>query len=225
MSTWSDKVIVIVGASGVFGSTLARTLVAKGADVRLVARHVDKIPSDLAALPAVSADITHREDLAAAVVEISLGRPVDGIVNCAGVVAFGSLAEVPEGITRTLFATNAQGTINVLTLATDSVADGGFIASFSGVAADMVIAGMGAYCASKAAGATAMSVAAKELRSRKIAVLDIRAPHTETGLVDRALFGTAPKMPIGLTPQAVIDRVLLALETGEKDLPADAFAS
>jgi len=43
--------------------------------------------------------------------------------------------------------------------------------------------------------------------------------------VNRALAGTAPKMPTGLEPQAVIDRVLLALRTGEKDLPADAFVS
>jgi len=69
-----------------------------------------------------------------------------------------------------------------------------------------------------------MAVAARELRARKISVLDIRAPHTETGLVNRALEGSAPKMPQGLEPQVVIDRVLLFLTNGEKDLPAEAFA-
>jgi cyclic-di-GMP-binding biofilm dispersal mediator protein len=68
-----------------------------------------------------------------------------------------------------------------------------------------------------------MAVATRELRSKKITVLDIRAPHTETGLVERALEGTAPKMPTGLTPATVVARVLEALANGEKDLPADAF--
>ena len=68
-----------------------------------------------------------------------------------------------------------------------------------------------------------MGVAARELRSKKIRVLDIRAPHTETGLIARALEGTAPKMPEGLQPQVVIDRVIEAIATGEKDLPPEAF--
>ena len=99
------------------------------------------------------------------------------------------------------------------------------IASLTGVAADMTIIGMSAYCASKAAAHRAMVIAARELRSRKITVLDIRAPHTETGLVGRALHGTAPKMPPGLAPEAVVRRILTAVADGEKDLPAEAFAT
>jgi cyclic-di-GMP-binding biofilm dispersal mediator protein len=69
-----------------------------------------------------------------------------------------------------------------------------------------------------------MAVAAREFRTKKINVLDIRAPHTETGLVTRALFGSAPKMPQGLEPSFVANRILSAISSGEKDLPADAFA-
>jgi len=224
MCAFADKVVVVIGASGVFGATMARSLVNEGADVRLIVRTLANVPADLQGLAVAEADIRDRADLEAAFNEVTVGRSVDGIVNCAGVVAFGSLAEVDAAVTTTLFATNAQGTINVLSLA-GHVNEDGFIASFSGVAADMVIAGMGAYCASKAAAAVAMAVGAKELRAKKVRVLDIRAPHTETGLVNRALAGTAPKMPVGLEPQVVIDRVLLALQTGEKDLPADSFAS
>jgi NAD(P)-dependent dehydrogenase (short-subunit alcohol dehydrogenase family) len=89
----------------------------------------------------------------------------------------------------------------------------------------MPIIGMGAYCASKAAAKTAMAVAARELRREKIRVIDVRAPHSETGLVDRALEGAAPKMPEGLDPQFVVDRVLDAIVDGEKDLPAEAFSN
>jgi len=131
---------------------------------------------------------------------------------------------VPAEVVSELFATNAQGVINLLSLAGTRVSKGGFVASLTGVAADVDVLGMSAYCASKAAAHKAMSIGARELRSKKITVLDVRAPHTETGLVTRALFGEAPKMPQGLSPQQVAARILQALESGEKDLPADAFA-
>ena len=221
--SFTDKTIVIIGASGVFGATAARSLRAAGADVRLIVRTPANLAADLADLPVAMADISDRADLHAAFAEVTEGRAVDGILNCAGVVAFGSFADLSDAVAKKLFATNALGTINVISLA-EQVLPEGFIASFTGVAADMTIAGMGAYCASKSAAKAAMAVAARELRARKVAVLDIRAPHTETGLVNRALEGSAPKMPQGLEPQVVIDRVLLALTNGEKDLPAEAFA-
>jgi cyclic-di-GMP-binding biofilm dispersal mediator protein len=84
---------------------------------------------------------------------------------------------------------------------------------------------MGASGASKATAKMAMALAARELRREKICVIDVRAPHSETGLVSRALAGTAPKMPEGLPPQAVVDRVLNALAGEERDLPAEAFGS
>jgi cyclic-di-GMP-binding biofilm dispersal mediator protein len=115
--------------------------------------------------------------------------------------------------------------MNLISVAGSSLLPDGFLASFTGVAADLVLPGMGAYCASKAAAKAAMAVAARELRRKKIRVVDIRAPHTETGLVSRALEGTAPKMPEGLDPDFVVHRVLQAIATGEKDLPAEAFAT
>ena len=73
--------------------------------------------------------------------------------------------------------------------------------------------------------AAALAVAARELRRKKIRVIDIRAPHTETGLVSRALEGVAPRMPEGLDPSFVVHRVLQAIAAGEKDLPAEAFVA
>jgi len=53
--------------------------------------------------------------------------------------------------------------------------------------------------------------------------VDIRPPHTETGLAQRPLSGTAPHLPQGLDPQQVADRIVSALRDGEKDLPSTAF--
>jgi NAD(P)-dependent dehydrogenase (short-subunit alcohol dehydrogenase family) len=224
MSTFFDhKSIVVIGASGVLGAELSRNLLAQGATVHVVVRTPGNLDPEFSALPSAQAEIENRETLAKALDE--LGGSFDGLINAAGVVAFGSLADVPSEVVAQLFATNAQGTVNLLSLAGTHVKEGGFVASLTGVAADVDVLGMSAYCASKAAAKKAMSIGARELRSKKITVLDVRAPHTETGLVNRALFGEAPKMPQGLSPQQVAARILQAVESGEKDLPADAFSA
>ncbi len=139
-------------------------------------------------------------------------------------MAFGGIHEVPGAVVDEMFKVNARGTINVVACGAAVVREGGFIASFSGVAAEMTVMNMSAYCASKSAAHVAMAVGARELRPKKITVLDIRAPHTETGLTGRALWGHAPKMPEGLSPNKVVARVMQALESAERDLPSSAFS-
>jgi NAD(P)-dependent dehydrogenase (short-subunit alcohol dehydrogenase family) len=221
-SFFQGKSICIVGGSGVLGSEIARQLLSGGADVSIVARHPDRVPDDLHSLPTAQGDVRDAPSLASAF--DALASNFDGVVNAAGVVAFGSLTDLPAAISAELMAVNAMGTLNILALGATRVNEGGFITSLTGVAADLSLINMAAYCASKAAAHSAMAVAARELRSKKILVLDARPPHTETGLVDRALFGQSPKMPAGLQPTDVAARLLRALESGEKDLPAEAFA-
>jgi NAD(P)-dependent dehydrogenase (short-subunit alcohol dehydrogenase family) len=220
---FAETTVVVVGASGVFGGLMARGLIARGADVRLIVRRPDAVAPDLNHLPVAVADVTVRTDVARALTEVTQGQRVDGIVNCTGVVAFGSVSELSEEVANRMMAVNALGVLTLTSLASTHLNPGGFLTSFTGVAADMPIIGMGAYCASKAAAKMAMAVAARELRREKIRVIDVRAPHSETGLVSRALEGAAPKMPEGLQPLVVVDRVLDALAGGEKDLPAEAF--
>jgi cyclic-di-GMP-binding biofilm dispersal mediator protein len=87
------------------------------------------------------------------------------------------------------------------------------------------MAGMAAYSASKAAAWGAMVAATRELRRQHIDVIDIRPPHTETGLANRPIAGSAPKLPTGLDPEVVAARIVAAIRDGEKDLPVEAFSS
>lgn len=220
---FENKAIAIVGATGVLGSELVRQLDSLGANVHLVVRSPERVGPELSRFPVMRGDVTSRSSLGSAFSQV--GTPLDGVINAAGVVAFGPLGSVPEDIVERLFSVNAEGTLNVLAEGVVALVDGGFIASLTGVAADMDLLGMSAYCASKAAAKRAMAIAARELRARKILVLDIRAPHTETGLIHRSLFGEAPTMPEGLNPSFVVSRILSALAEGERDLPSEAFLS
>ena len=84
---------------------------------------------------------------------------------------------------------------------------------------------MAAYGAAKA-GLTAFDAAlATELRRRRIRVLDVRPPHTETGLATRPVAGDAPRLPEGLAPEAVAERLIRALVGDARDVPSAAFTA
>ena len=48
----------------------------------------------------------------------------------------------------------------------------------------------------------------------RIDVIDVRPPHTETGLADRPIAGDTPPLPEGLDPAFVADRIVQAIELG-----------
>jgi short-subunit dehydrogenase len=84
---------------------------------------------------------------------------------------------------------------------------------------------MAAYSASKAALHAATVAIGREVRRRGISLIDARPPHTETGLANRPIAGTAPKFPPGLTPEFVAQRIVHALAEDERDVPASAFTA
>jgi cyclic-di-GMP-binding biofilm dispersal mediator protein len=56
-------------------------------------------------------------------------------------------------------------------------------------------------------------------------VIDLRPPHTETGLTERPLHGIAPRLPVGLDSVDVARRIVDAIEAGEREIAAASFAS
>jgi NAD(P)-dependent dehydrogenase (short-subunit alcohol dehydrogenase family) len=213
---------LVLGASGVLGAGIARELRLAGASLSLVTRS-GELADDLRGEPHVRADLRDGAGLKTALDQLS--PPFDIVVNATGVVAFGRLDEVPEEVVRELFDTNALGVINLLRYLSTRVNEGGAVVNLTGVAADVSVLGLSAYGASKAAAKAALAVAAREWRGRKIRVLDVRAPHTETGLVTRALWGTAPSFGVGLDPAIVSRRVIEALAADETVLTPESFTS
>ena len=147
------------------------------------------------------------------------------MVNAVGVVAFGTVDELSVDTMEELFLTNTFVPIMLAKAALPHMNPGATLVNISGVIAEQNLPGMAAYGASKAAVRSFDEALGREARRRKIRVLDARPPHTETGLADHPVEGTAPKMPTGLDPALVARIIVDAIEAGIDDLPSSAFGA
>lgn len=211
--------VVVVGATGVLGANIATQLAAAGARVSAIVRDHTRLDGASVSQYAL-ADVTDHEALRTALASVA---PFDGVVNATGVVAFGNVVDLDDATLARLFAVNSIAPIVMLRESAVHMNDGGFFVNISGVVATQPVAGMAAYSASKAAAWAAMTAAGRELRRRRIDVIDARPGHTETGLATRPLAGVAPKMPEGLAPNVVAARIVAAITAGERDLSTEAF--
>ncbi len=231
MTDLTGASVLVAGATGGLGAPISRQLAAAGALLTITGRDADRLAAlDLDAL-AVSADL-RKAGAADAVVRRAVdahGR-LDGVVFAAGSVAFGPATETPDQVLVDLFTLNTLAPIRLLRAALPhlqaSAAEGRmpFVVHISAVVAETPMPGMAAYSATKAALAGFDQAAARELRRSRIRLVDARPPHTETGLADRPMFGTTPRLPTGLDPDAVARRILTAITAGDTDLPSSAFA-
>ena len=221
-----DKVVVVAGASGQLGSRIAARLDQRGARLVLAGRSEDRlaeVASGLSSAKAVRFDI-RSPDSAARPVEVAIedfGR-IDGIVNAAGVVAFGDLGSHPEEVIDDLVSTNLLGPIHMMAAAIRAM-DGGFIVNITGVVAEQTFPGMAVYVAAKSGLSAATRALAKELRREGVLVIDARPPHTETGLADRPIFGEPPEFPEGLQPDIVADTIVGAIEAERRTVASEDF--
>ena len=218
--------VVVTGASGGIGRHIAKQLAEAGARLTLAARDRNAIESLGIDATVVSADLRDAEAgrtiVAAA---LAANNTLDGLVNAAGVVAFGSLADTADEVIEDLFLTNVLGPLWLMRAAIPALTESrGFIANISAVVAEQPLAGMAAYAASKAALTAADRALTRELRAAGITVTDARPPHTETGLADRPISGIAPRLREGLRPEDVARRIVTAIIVGEREIHAEAFS-
>ncbi|QZY29069.1 SDR family NAD(P)-dependent oxidoreductase [Nocardioides coralli] len=221
----SGAVVAVVGASGALGRRIAGVLDEHGARLVLVGRDEQALRDVGVTGEVVVGDLTDAE-LGERVVTVATeahGR-LDGVVNAAGVVAFGTLADTDDAVLEQLFLVNVLGPLWLLRRVQPALAEaGGFVVNLPGVVAEQPLPGMVAYSASKAALAAADQALSRELRRVGITVHDVRPPHTETGLADRPLAGSAPKLPTGLDPDRVARRIVQAVLDGEPVVHAGGF--
>jgi cyclic-di-GMP-binding biofilm dispersal mediator protein len=216
--------VVLAGATGGLGREIGRELVAAGASLVLFARDRGRLEALDLPGPRVAGDLADAGACREAVEQArsSFGG-LDGVVNAAGVVAFGELGSLSDPVLDELLCANLIGPVRLIRAALPVLSDGGFIAQLSAVVAERPMPGMAFYSATKAALTALDQALAKELRRRGIDVLDLRPPHTETGLATRPIDGVAPRLPVGLAPERVAARVVAAIVDREREVPSTAF--
>lgn len=216
----NGAVVAVVGATGGLGREIATALAGRGATVVRCNRSGGP-DSDLA----IDLRDSRAGDLLVEFATAAHGR-LDGVVIAAGIVAFGDLIDTDDVVIEELFLTNAMGPMWLAKRVAPALqATQGFFVNVSGVVAEAPMPGMAAYSASKAAAAAATEAIRREFRRMKVSVIDARPPHTETGLATRPIDGQAPKMPVGLEPAAVAERIIVAIEQGDSAVASTDFTA
>jgi cyclic-di-GMP-binding biofilm dispersal mediator protein len=215
MRELGGAVVAVVGATGGLGREIVTDLRSRGATVIGAGRSGPDVVVDIRDPDAGDAIV--RAATAA------YGR-LDGVVDAAGIVAFGELATTDPVVIEELFLVNALGPMWLAQRVLPALAESsGFFAAITGVVAEQSFPGMVGYAASKAALSHALAGLRREARRTGVHVLDARPPHTETGLATRPLAGSAPRMAAGLDPAAVAARIVDAIVAGEAEVPSTAF--
>jgi cyclic-di-GMP-binding biofilm dispersal mediator protein len=211
-----NAVVVVVGATGDLGAAICDVLLERGAVVLGASRHGPDIVMDL------------RDSRAGdSIVRAALGTQgrLDGVVNAAGIVAFGDLVDTDDVVIEELFLTNAMGPLWLARRLLPALAQsGGFFANVTGVAAEESQPGLVAYSASKAALSHAMPGLHREARRLGVHVADVRPPLTDTGLPSRPIAG-APASRAGLDPDLVAERIVAAIEADVAELATSDFVA
>lgn len=215
--------VLVAGASGALGGQLADALRERGATVVAGGRDADRLRevaercgTDPVTFDAVDVDsCTAAVDAAAE----ALGG-LDAIVVTVGVAGFGRALDTEPAVSEELFAVDVLGPMALVRAAARHLGDGGTVAVFSAILADLPTAGMADYSAAKSALSTWLQVLRREERKR-FTVLDVRPPHLDTGLETRALAGEPPRLPAPMPSTDVVTLVVQALEQGASEIVFD----
>lgn len=226
---FTGKNILVIGGSGALGSELVKQLSAQGAVVMATARNADtaaRIPAE--AKIKLVVDLENQDSIKTLTdYLINLNQPIHGIINAAGVVGFAKATETTAQDAAKLMQINNLGPASIISalhplLALDKEA-GAFVAGITGVVSEKVFPGMSAYTVSKTAHASYLATITQEFRRDKIQVTDAKPGHTETGLATRAIFGTAPAFPEGMSASHVVGVLLEGIKEGKPVIGSTEF--
>lgn len=217
---FAHKVALVAGGTGGLGQLIVAELSSRGCTVVTCSRTPNSDPMHIVA------DLRSPEEAQSLITTvINKHGSLDIIVNAVGVVAFGEITSASIDTVEELFLTNTFGHIFLMQAALPHLSKGSVLVGISGVIAEQNLPGMATYGASKAAVRSFNEALSREARRLGVRVIDARPPHTETGLAARAIEGVAPKFPQGLNPVSVAQRIVLAISSGEDDLPSSSFSS
>lgn len=215
---WSEKVVLITGASSGIGEALAVEFGRRGASVGLLARRAEVLSEVARKVEAaggrafsVAVDVCDAGEVRAAAAKVSahFGR-VDVLVANAGIgeITLAHKFDI-EVVTRVL-SVNVLGAMNSVAAVLPEMLErgSGQIVGISSLAAFRGLPGSGAYCASKAALSTFFESLRAELRPKNIYITTIHPGFIDTPMTR----GRNRKMPFLQDADRAAKLMLRAIE-------------
>ncbi|QJY49492.1 SDR family NAD(P)-dependent oxidoreductase [Pseudonocardia broussonetiae] len=214
--------VLVAGASGVLGAAIAQALQGRGARLVLAGRDASRLDAVGLDAPALVFDALDLERCAAVVDEAAdLLGGLDVLVVAFGIAAFGPAEQAGDLVTEQLLTVNTMAPMAMVRAAVPRLEGDGTVAVLSAILADHPTGGMAAYTASKAGLSAWLTALRQEQRRAGVTVFDVRPPHIETGLADRAVEGTAPSMTAGATVDELVALVVDGIRDGRRELRYD----
>jgi short-subunit dehydrogenase len=232
------KVVLITGASSGLGEALAQALAKKGAILALASRNRPELERVAAACKAQGAqearayalDVTRASDGANVVgqVQRDFGR-LDVLINNAGVHAFATVAEMPEGLIREALEVNLFGPLRLIQAALPALRQAkGMVVNIGSNLAFRGIPTGGAYSATKGALARLTEALRDEETKNGVHVLHACPGVVLTRLRENALsHGVKPQaqeqLPFPRTPEVTAREIVAAMESKKREIITAAW--
>ena len=191
---------LVTGAGRGIGRAMALALARAGAKVTAVSRTSDELESlareaakDGGSVLPFAADLQRAADCQAAVAAAVANGGLRVLVNNAGVGGMAPVAETSDELWDRIVATNLTAVFRLTRAALPHLAkQGGHVFMVSSLAGQNAIAGMAAYCASKAALDHFSACLMLEVRQQGIKVTTLAPGSVETGFGRDAGFAHKP---------------------------------
>ena len=191
MSTLTNKIALVTGASRGIGATVARYLAAAGAKVVInyaggkeaAEQLVNEIKEKGGDAIAVQADVSKSADVKN-LFDTAIARygKIDILVNNAGIMITKLLKDITDEDFRRQFDINVKGVFNPLREAATRLADNGSVINFSSTTTRVMMPTYATYVGTKAAVEQFTRIFAKEVGSRGINVNTVSPGPTNTEL-------------------------------------------
>lgn len=189
-----DRHVLITGGSEGIGFALARRLVTYGAEITLVARNRSKLQrardtllSEVpeARVDLIDLDVSDARAVADRFPSALEGRPLDVLINNAGISRPGYFWEIPDTEFQRTLDVNFAGVVQLTRALLPSLERSrGHVVNVGSVSSVVASLGHSAYCGSKFALYGFSDVLRAELRPRGVAVSIVLPPETETKMLE-----------------------------------------
>ena len=189
------KTAIVTGASSGIGRASARRLANDGFAVLAVGRDEQALGEVCAQIRAAGgqgsrwiADVTAADAPASIVAHaLAMWDGIDALVNAAGIISSGSVAETTDDAWDAMFDVNVRAPFRLIREAAPGLARrGGAVVNISSVAGTRVFPGLAAYCVSKAAIDQLTRCAAIDLAPRGVRVNAVNPGVVVTNLHRRS---------------------------------------